>query len=348
MAADAVAGTTTPEFLSRMHVAHCVRCLRGLPDAAVEADCMRMMVAYYCLSSLDLLSGLDEKVSKDEKSDWITWIWSQYISDDQLAGFRGAPFLTGPSAAAQEPPHILMTYTALLSLAILRDDFSRLDRRRLIAFLKQTQLADGSFEPWLGSGEGGDVRIIYGALAICRMLNSWTGIDLQSTVAYIQACRAHDGGYGQTPHAEANGGATYCAVAALELASQPLQGKERDHTLSWLAHRQKDGFQGRTEKEQDACYSFWCGAAIALLGSADLVDRDSNAQFLMGCQFKLGGFAKAIGEFPDPLHTYLSMAALSIYPPSWGVPLSGIDPLINVRTETASWITEKLASSEPL
>lgn len=307
---------------------------------------MRMMVAYYCLSSLDLLSGLETKVSKAEKDDWVTWIWSQYRSDDRTAGFRGGPFLSGPLADPQEPPHILMTYTALLSLAILREDFSRLDRHRIGAFLKETQLPDGSFEPWSGSNEGGDVRIIYGALAICHMLNCWDDVDVRSTISYIQECRVHDGSYGQTPHAEANAGATYCAVASLQLASRPLQGEEREGTLSWLVHRQTGGFQGRIEKEQDACYSFWCGAAIAVLGEADLVDRDANAKFLMDCQFKLGGFAKAPGEFPDPLHTYLSMAALSIYQPSWGVPLSSIDPLLNIRTETGAWLKDRLHSLE--
>ncbi|EJU02944.1 terpenoid cyclases/Protein prenyltransferase [Dacryopinax primogenitus] len=325
-----------------MHVSHCIRTLRGLPSGALEVDSFRMMVAYYSLSSLDLLSSLDTKVKADEKEDWKSWIWKQYIADEHIAGFRGSSFLTGPSASAKEPPHILMTYTALLSLAILRDDFCRLDRRRVLAFLERTQLPDGSFEPWPGSEEGGDIRIIYAALATCSMLNSWDGIDLDKAVAYVKACRVQDGSYGQTPHAEANGGATYCAVAALNLASHPLQGEERDRTVRWLVHRQRGGFQGRIEKEQDACYSFWCGAALTLLGCADFVDRDANAEFLMRCQFKLGGFAKAAGEFSDPLHTYLSMAALSIYPPSWGVPLTTIDPLLNARTETVAWIREKM------
>jgi hypothetical protein len=41
MSADGAAGTNTPAFLTNMHVAHCIRCLRGLPAAAIEADCMR-------------------------------------------------------------------------------------------------------------------------------------------------------------------------------------------------------------------------------------------------------------------------------------------------------------------
>ena len=36
-----------------------------------------------------------------------------------------------------------MTYTAILSLAILRDDFSRLDREGLVEFIKSCQCEDG-------------------------------------------------------------------------------------------------------------------------------------------------------------------------------------------------------------
>ena len=42
-------------------------------------------------------------------------------------------------------PHMIMTYTALLSLAVLRDDFSKLDRPGIIKFLKACQKEDGRF-----------------------------------------------------------------------------------------------------------------------------------------------------------------------------------------------------------
>lgn len=42
-----------------------------------------------------------------------------------------------------DPPHLIMTYTALLTLAILRDDCTRLDRRGLKGLLRATQQEDG-------------------------------------------------------------------------------------------------------------------------------------------------------------------------------------------------------------
>jgi geranylgeranyl transferase type-1 subunit beta len=42
-----------------------------------------------------------------------------------------------------DAPHMITTYTALLSLSILRDDFSRLDRPGLLKFLRASQKEDG-------------------------------------------------------------------------------------------------------------------------------------------------------------------------------------------------------------
>jgi hypothetical protein len=42
-----------------------------------------------------------------------------------------------------DTPHIIMTYTALLSLGILRDDFTKLDRAGLLSFLRACQREDG-------------------------------------------------------------------------------------------------------------------------------------------------------------------------------------------------------------
>lgn len=88
------------------------------------------------------------------------------------------------------------------------------------------------------------------------------------------------------------------------------------------------------------------------------------ASFLAQCQFKYGGLAKAPGEkpgelyyclshqvhcssgFPDPYHTYLSLAILAILPskkqedPSWKLPQ--LNALWNATEETAQWAKEHI------
>ena len=94
---------------------------------------------------------------------------------------------------------------------------------------------------------------------------------------------------------------------------------ERARTIRWLVQNQSDsgGFSGRTNKLADACYCFWCGAALTvsskfvspsafylltavvqILGQGDLVNERAMADFLANCQFKFGGLAKAPGERP--------------------------------------------------
>jgi geranylgeranyl transferase type-1 subunit beta len=92
--------------------------------------------------------------------------------------------------------------------------------------------------------------------------------------------QTYEGGYGQTPQGESLGGPTYCALAALHLVPSDhecapqarLQRAERYATVRWLLHMQVEtlasvgggGFAGRTNKLADACYGFWCGAALAV------------------------------------------------------------------------------------
>jgi len=82
-----------------------------------------------------------------------------------------------------------------------------------------------------------------------------------------------------------------------------------------------------------------------MLGAAELVDSAALASFLASCQFKFGGISKAPSERSDPYHTYLSLAALSIYPPtttdtSWKLPR--LDVLWNATHETASWARDHI------
>lgn len=42
-----------------------------------------------------------------------------------------------------DPPHLIMTFSAILSLAILKDDFSKLDRLGIIKLLGSAQQKDG-------------------------------------------------------------------------------------------------------------------------------------------------------------------------------------------------------------
>eukprot|EP00730_Choanoeca_flexa_P006897 TRINITY_DN12245_c12_g1_i7.p1 TRINITY_DN12245_c12_g1~~TRINITY_DN12245_c12_g1_i7.p1 ORF type:complete len:123 (+),score=10.55 TRINITY_DN12245_c12_g1_i7:165-533(+) len=78
------------------------------------------------------------------------------------------------------------------------------------------------------------------------------------------SCQTHEGGISAVPGMEAHGGYAFCGLAALVL----LEGSEQfdvDALAWWAVHRQmqfEGGFQGRTNKLVDGCYSFWVGLTV--------------------------------------------------------------------------------------
>ncbi|KAG9315698.1 terpenoid cyclases/protein prenyltransferase alpha-alpha toroid [Chiua virens] len=350
-----------PPLNTGAHAAHCNRCLLGLPSTQVDIDPHKLALVFYCLGSLDLTGQFENgSTAASNKEAWRRWIWEQQIQGPCGTGFRPGNYMTTDgeptnlySESSQDPPHVILTYTALLSLAILRDDFSQLDRKGIIKFLQACQNEDGSFssEPYGGDA---DVRTTYCAFAISCMLDDWSGVRIEPALRFIASCRSYEGGYGQIPFAEAGGGPTYCALAAIFLAGKgsSLTDDEKRQTIRWLTQNQvsSGGYRGRTNKEGDACYSFWCGASLTILDAREFVSERSFSEFLSSCQFKFGGISKAPKEHPDPYHTYLSLAAIAMFPPSANDSAEGswrlqpLDPLLNANEATSSWVRKYIPS----
>ena len=128
---------------------------------------------------------------------------------------------------------------------------------------------------------------------------------------------------------EAHGGYSFCGLAALI-----LMGKERlcnlDTLLLWATQRQmrcEGGFQGRTNKLVDGCYSFWQGGMFPLLHNMLLSteDRDSVPEagwlcdeaalqqyLLLCCQDPRGGLVDKPGKSRDFYHTCYGLSGLSV------------------------------------
>jgi protein farnesyltransferase subunit beta len=131
-----------------------------------------------------------------------------------------------------------------------------LESRILILFLPNT-------------GGEGDLRACYIAMAIAHML----GLDKDelirksNMVNYVQQCQTYEGGLGGEPGNEAHGGYTYCGLAALALAGK-MDAIDLPRLIRWAVQRQgsmEGGFNGRTNKLVDGCYSFWQGGLFPLL-----------------------------------------------------------------------------------
>ncbi|KAJ7776766.1 terpenoid cyclases/protein prenyltransferase alpha-alpha toroid [Mycena maculata] len=340
-----------PPLAASAHVAHVKHALARLPGSMVNVDASRMAIVFYCIGSLDLLGVLETETSQVDRTSWRMWIWEQYVAGRYGTGFRPGPFMSTSVHSDQNGPHIIMTYTALLSLAMLRDDFSRLNRPGVLKFVNSCQNRDGSFSSMPNGGGDSDLRNLYCAFCICSLLGDWSSIDVERATTFVGSCRTYEGGYGQLPSCEAQGGTTYLAIAALRLAPpgpRPrLTAAEQARSEHWLVHNQdaSGGFRGRTGKAPDACYCFWGGAALQILGAQDKLNAHAFTQFIAACQFPFGGIGRAPGQPPDPYHTYLSLAAVAMYAPrlepgarrygQWE--FAPFDPLLNASGDTVRW-----------
>ena len=87
------------------------------------------------------------------------------------------------------------------------------------------------------------------------------------------------------PGNESHAGQVFTCIGALSLAGA-LGRCDGDLVAWWLAERQtrSGGLNGRPEKLQDVCYSWWCASCLALLGRLHWVDGGALTRFILWCQ----------------------------------------------------------------
>jgi geranylgeranyl transferase type-1 subunit beta len=165
-------------------------------------------------------------------------------------------------------------------------------------------------------------------------------INVQSATKYILSCKSYEGSFGLTPGREGHGGSTFCGVASLYLLGvleDVLSTKEKDDLIYWCVMRQQSlmknvadtnnngsngfvmegeeqpaGMVGRPNKKEDTCYSYWIGGTLHLLSSSHLIDGWALREYVLTCQSPYGGFGKVVGAMPDLLHSFYSMAWLTL------------------------------------
>eukprot|EP00096_Caligus_rogercresseyi_P003954 TRINITY_DN1797_c0_g1_i2.p1 TRINITY_DN1797_c0_g1~~TRINITY_DN1797_c0_g1_i2.p1 ORF type:complete len:329 (+),score=73.35 TRINITY_DN1797_c0_g1_i2:356-1342(+) len=283
------------------------------PPSSAAMDSSRMTIVLFCVAGLDLL---EEKVEKEEIREWI---WSCFSS----RGFNGNPI------SLQGPGHIAMTYSALSLLLILDDPLERLETKSILAGLRELQLDNGSFLASIEDPQS-DLRFLYCASAISYILRDWSGVNKEKAKAFILSTLRPEGAFAQNPNCEAHGGSTFCAVASLYLMGEldnALSPTQRKKLEQWVLRRVGKGFQGRPNKPSDSCYSFWLGATLSILGVE--VDLKDCMDFTLSTQSEVvGGFAKWTNYSTDPLHTYFSLAGLSIIHKE--LKLQAMHPALNI------------------
>ncbi|EFC45377.1 predicted protein [Naegleria gruberi] len=325
------ASTNYPPLEVDKHVKYFMGHCSVLPHFYGSQDTNRMTILYFIISGLDVLGKVDLALNDERKKEIIEWVYSNQIGPDQnesnleKCGFRGGNFIGLPIGCYEcchEHPlsenqirydvgHIAMTYTALAILRILGDDFSRVNKKSIIGALKYLQDKNGCFKATCFGSET-DIRFTFCACAISAFLNDWSGVNKELAFEYIKSSRGYDYCFSHGPGLESHGGSTYCAIAALDLMGYLDKLDHQEEMKEWLLKRQLSGFQGRPQKDADTCYSFWVGGTLQTLDCLQYVDEVQTKLFTLSCQTEYGGISKVKDTYPDVLHTYMSLAGLSM------------------------------------
>ena len=243
----------------------------GLPSGFVSLDASRPWMCYWILHALYLL-----KREPTHLYGAVVPFLSRCQNEATTGGFGGGP---------GQLSHCAPTYAAVLALCTIGTDeaLASISRSEMYAFFMSVKdPATGAF-CMHHDGEI-DTRSVYTVLSVSRLLHILTPELTQGCAPYLVACQSYEGGFGGEPGNEAHGGYNFCALAALLILGS-TNGIDLEAQEYWLQQRQvrlEGGFQGRTNKTVDSCYSFWQGSALALVkivdqGGSDVADMEHFA-----------------------------------------------------------------------
>eukprot|EP00557_Chaetoceros_sp_GSL56_P010735 CAMPEP_0176480094 /NCGR_PEP_ID=MMETSP0200_2-20121128/2093_1 /TAXON_ID=947934 /ORGANISM="Chaetoceros sp., Strain GSL56" /LENGTH=477 /DNA_ID=CAMNT_0017876189 /DNA_START=116 /DNA_END=1549 /DNA_ORIENTATION=+ len=287
--------STTIQLLRKKHGAYLRRALykkdvQKLAGSFVSLDSSRPWMIYWTLHPLDLLDDIPDEDTLVGIVYTLEVCWTNVNGiDDSLGG--------GFSGGVGQLPHCAPTYAAVNALSIIAafdaEEYPRatklaldLLQRKRDALLRwyislrcerEGDNPNGSMVCGYRMHNDGeiDVRATYCICSAASLLNILTEELMEGMLEHVVECQTYEGGFGGEPFAEAHGGYTFCALAALQILTKAKGIKDLEASgvnlvslRDWLVHRQmayEGGFQGRSNKLVDGCYSFWVGGAIAIL-----------------------------------------------------------------------------------
>jgi geranylgeranyl transferase type-2 subunit beta len=131
-----------------------------------------------------------------------------------------------------------------------------------------------------------DTRFLFSALLTLSLLKLSHLVDVTKAVDYIVSCANFDGGYGVSPGTESHSGQIFACLGALTIAGRVDDVVDKERLGKWLSERQVDGggLNGRPEKTEDVCYSWWVGASLKMIGKLHWIDKVKLKSFILECQ----------------------------------------------------------------
>ncbi|KAG8384822.1 hypothetical protein BUALT_Bualt04G0158300 [Buddleja alternifolia] len=211
----------------------------------------RPWLCYWIIHSIALLGDCVDDKLENGAIDFLR------RCQDPNGGYGGGP---------GQLPHLATTYAAVNSLITLggHRSLSSINRKKLHTFLLRMKDTSGGFR--MHDGGEVDVRACYTAISVASVLNILDDSLVQNVGDYILSCQTYEGGIAGEPGSEAHGGYTFCGLAAMVLINE-VNRLDLPALINWVVFRQgvECGFQGRTNKLVDGCYSFWQGGVAVIV-----------------------------------------------------------------------------------
>ncbi|KAJ2998261.1 hypothetical protein HDV02_004681 [Globomyces sp. JEL0801] len=158
-------------------------------------------------------------------------------------------FIGGFGGHPDHDPHLLFTLSAV-QILVTFDALDVLDTQKTVAY--------GSFA---GDSYGEtDTRFSYCAISCASLLKSLHELDITKAV-----------NFGSVPGAESHA------------------GQMTEKLGWWLAERQLEngGLNGRPEKLEDVCYSWWVLSSLDMIGKKHWIDEKKLIDFILKSQVKI-------------------------------------------------------------
>lgn len=332
-----------PELLRDRHAAFALAGLYNLPRKSASLSAGQPWLLYWITNTLELLR---EPLPHESKLRVVQYLKACICPE--TGAFCGGPY---------QRPHMAPCYASMMAITILGipEAYAIIQRKGLHDFIVSMRVAG---QPGLFTmhekGES-DIRAIYCAVVCAQLAGVLDEAVTEGVADFIVRSQSFEGGLGAEPYGEAHGGFTFCGTAVMCILGQ-------GHRLNlgrlgeWLAGRQmttEGGFQGRTNKLVDSCYSFWQSGTFAILG---LIDTNApvfdnlalQAYILLACQdTRKGGLIDKPSASPDYYHTCYALGGLSIsqyitQPRHLGQPffLTQLDPLYNAPVDKVRQIKQ--------
>jgi protein farnesyltransferase subunit beta len=338
------------EYEREKHFNFAKKMIYRLPGGYSQLDAGMPWFSYWVLNILDMCSDKKIELSYANKIKFVNYLKELQHEDGGFSGY------------AKGIPHIVSNYAAIMAIIALdmKEGYEIVDRQKMKSFLKrmknnnisnrdksQGYIIDktgnfvidtnshnkctkfitntpGSFQMH-NNGES-DLRATYCGLTVAYILNILDEELIEGVVDNIKLCQTFEGGLGPEPFCEAHGGYSYCGIATLALLNK-LDAIDVERFILWLVNRQmkvEGGFQGRTNKLVDSCYSFWQASVFNLLilnGNEAKYSYDNEllydqlalqAYILFACQINEGGLVDKPGKSADLFHTNYATAGLAL------------------------------------